>query len=89
VGHIDVEVFDVVHRIIAVFQQRYFRELDAKTEAWRPILWTARRGTVTLVYGSHDARYNQCGRVAPVSTGENGSCGAIPCTGVRSRVDST
>lgn len=40
------------------FRARYFRELDAASEAWRPILSAARRGTVTLVYSSHDERHN-------------------------------
>jgi uncharacterized protein YeaO (DUF488 family) len=40
------------------FRTRYFRELDARAEAWRPILAAARRGTVTLVYSSHDVEHN-------------------------------
>jgi uncharacterized protein YeaO (DUF488 family) len=40
------------------FRVRYFRELDSAPEAWRPILSAARRGTVTLVYSSHDEQYN-------------------------------
>ena len=40
------------------FRQRYFRELDARPEAWRPIVSAARRGRVTLVYSSHDMRHN-------------------------------
>lgn len=40
------------------FRTRYFRELDARPEAWRPILSAARRGTVTLVYSSHDEKHN-------------------------------
>ncbi|GMU67155.1 MAG: hypothetical protein AMXMBFR36_34290 [Acidobacteriota bacterium] len=40
------------------FRARYFRELDAAPGAWRPILSAARRGTVTLVYSSHDERHN-------------------------------
>lgn len=40
------------------FRARYFRELDSQPEAWRPILSTARRGTVTLVYSSHDTEHN-------------------------------
>jgi uncharacterized protein YeaO (DUF488 family) len=40
------------------FRERYFRELDAQPEAWRPILSMARRGTVTLVYSSHDTEHN-------------------------------
>lgn len=40
------------------FRRRYSRELDTRPEAWRPILSKGRRGTVTLVYSSHDAEHN-------------------------------
>ncbi|MEP6594188.1 MAG: DUF488 family protein [Acidobacteriota bacterium] len=40
------------------FRTRYFRELDAQPEAWQPILSAARRGTVTLIYSSHDTEHN-------------------------------
>ena len=40
------------------FRQRYFRELDSRPEAWQPIMSAARRGTVTLVYSSHDEEHN-------------------------------
>lgn len=40
------------------FRRRYFRELDARPDAWQPILSKARRGPVTLVYSSHDALHN-------------------------------
>lgn len=40
------------------FRRRYFRELDTRPETWRPILSKGRRGTVTLVYSSHDAEHN-------------------------------
>jgi uncharacterized protein YeaO (DUF488 family) len=40
------------------FRRRYFRELDSRPESWQPILTAARRGTVTLVYSSHDAAHN-------------------------------
>ena len=40
------------------FRRRYFRELDSRPEAWQPILSAARRGTVTLVYSSHDTHHN-------------------------------
>ena len=42
----------------SAFRQRYFHELDARPEAWRPIVSAARRGRVTLVYSSHDAQHN-------------------------------
>jgi uncharacterized protein YeaO (DUF488 family) len=40
------------------FRTRYFRELDSRPEAWRPIVAAARRGTVTLVYSTREALYN-------------------------------
>jgi len=40
------------------FRRRYFRELDSRPEAWEPILSAARRGTVTLVFSSHDTEHN-------------------------------
>ena len=40
------------------FRRRYFRELDSRPEAWRPIVSAARHGTVTLVYSSHDTEHN-------------------------------
>ena len=42
----------------ARFRERYFHELDARPEAWQPIVAAARRGTVTLVYSSHDMAHN-------------------------------
>jgi uncharacterized protein YeaO (DUF488 family) len=43
----------------AEFRRRYFRELTSRREAWQPILSAARRGTVTLVYSSHDTEHNK------------------------------
>jgi uncharacterized protein YeaO (DUF488 family) len=40
------------------FRIRYFRELNSQPESWRSILSLARRGTVTLVYSSHDEEHN-------------------------------
>ena len=40
------------------FRRRYFAELNAKAEQWRPILDASRRGTVTLLYSAHDAEHN-------------------------------
>ena len=40
------------------FRRRYFRQLDSRPEAWRPIASAARRGRVTLVYSSHDTEHN-------------------------------
>jgi uncharacterized protein YeaO (DUF488 family) len=40
------------------FRRRYFRELGSRPETWQPILASARRGTVTLIYSSHDTQHN-------------------------------
>ena len=40
------------------FQRKYFAELDTRPEAWEPILEAAERGTVTLLYSSHDTEHN-------------------------------
>ncbi len=40
------------------FRIRYFRELNSQPGAWRSIVPLARRGTVTLVYSSHDEEHN-------------------------------
>ncbi len=41
-----------------VFEERYFAELEAKPEAWRPLLEAARQGTVTLLFGARDEEHN-------------------------------
>jgi uncharacterized protein YeaO (DUF488 family) len=41
------------------FQRRYFAELDAKREAWEPLLEAARRGDISLLYGARDTEHNQ------------------------------
>jgi uncharacterized protein YeaO (DUF488 family) len=40
------------------FRRRYRAELDANPGAWKPILESARRGTVTLLYSAHDTAHN-------------------------------
>lgn len=40
------------------FQRRYKAELERHHEVCDPILKAARRGTVTLVYSSHDSEHN-------------------------------
>lgn len=40
------------------FQKRYTAELDANPASWSPILEAISRGTVTLLYGSHDTEHN-------------------------------
>ncbi|MEU7814240.1 DUF488 family protein [Pseudonocardia sp. NPDC049154] len=40
------------------FRRRYFAELDARPQAWRPLLDAARSGTLTLLYGARDRDHN-------------------------------
>lgn len=40
------------------FRRRYFAELRKHTQALQPLLDAARRGTVTLIYSSHDQKHN-------------------------------
>jgi uncharacterized protein YeaO (DUF488 family) len=40
------------------FRRRYFGELDAKPEAWAPLVEAARKGSVTLIYSAHDTQHN-------------------------------
>ncbi|HET7789790.1 MAG TPA: DUF488 family protein [Gemmatimonadales bacterium] len=42
----------------AEFRKRYRAELDARPESWRPLLAAARRGVVTLLFGSRDVKRN-------------------------------
>jgi uncharacterized protein YeaO (DUF488 family) len=62
------------------FRTRYFRELDARPEAWAPIAAAARRGRVTLVFSSRDTVHNNAvalqeylaGHVRPASRSPRG-----------------
>lgn len=40
------------------FRRRYWAELDAREEAWHPILEAASRGPVTLLYSARDTEHN-------------------------------
>jgi len=40
------------------FQKRYFEELEKRPAAWQPILQSAKRGAVTLLFSSHDTEHN-------------------------------
>jgi uncharacterized protein YeaO (DUF488 family) len=40
------------------FHRRYAAELDARPDAWRPILAADSQGTVTLLYSAHDTEHN-------------------------------
>jgi uncharacterized protein YeaO (DUF488 family) len=40
------------------FRRRYTAELKANPDAWKPIVEAARKGTVSLIYSSHDTEHN-------------------------------
>ena len=40
------------------FRERYAAELDARPDAWAPIVKASRLGTVTLLYSAHDVEHN-------------------------------
>ena len=40
------------------FQRRYRVEIKKHPEAWQPILEEAKKGTVTLLFSSHDSEHN-------------------------------
>ena len=40
------------------FRRRYFAELDAHPDAWRPLYDAAIAGDITLLYSSRDAEHN-------------------------------
>jgi uncharacterized protein YeaO (DUF488 family) len=40
------------------FRRRYRKELDARPDAWEPILKADQRGNVTLLYSAHDVLHN-------------------------------
>jgi uncharacterized protein YeaO (DUF488 family) len=40
------------------FQRRYRAELDASPDAWQALLARARKGRLTLLFGSREERYN-------------------------------
>lgn len=40
------------------FRRRYFAELNAKPEAWQPLLEAARHGSLELIYSSRDTEHN-------------------------------
>lgn len=40
------------------FRKRYFAELEQHTDALAPLRQAVRRGTVTLIFSSHDTEHN-------------------------------
>jgi uncharacterized protein YeaO (DUF488 family) len=40
------------------FRQRYAAELEARPDAWAPIMQAHQSGTVTLLYSTHDTEHN-------------------------------
>jgi uncharacterized protein YeaO (DUF488 family) len=40
------------------FRKRYFADLKKEPEAWQPLIEAARKGTITLVYSSHETEFS-------------------------------
>lgn len=40
------------------FKHRYFAELNANPEGWKPLVEAVRHNNIILVYSSHDATHN-------------------------------
>lgn len=40
------------------FQQRYAAELDARPDAWRPLIDAAQQGPITLLFSARDTEHN-------------------------------
>ncbi len=40
------------------FNERYFAELDAHPQAWRPLLEAARKGDITLLFSTKELKLN-------------------------------
>ncbi len=40
------------------FNERYFKELDGKPEAWHPLLEAARKGKITLLFSTRELERN-------------------------------
>ena len=68
------------------FCRRYADELDARPEAWQPLLERARAADVTLLFSAHDTDHNNAvalrryleGRLAEGRSSAGGAGGARP-----------
>ena len=40
------------------FRKRYFEELKQSPEAWQPLVTAAKKGSITLIFSSHDQEHN-------------------------------
>jgi uncharacterized protein YeaO (DUF488 family) len=40
------------------FNERYFKELDSRPEAWHPLLESARKGDITLLFSTRELERN-------------------------------
>lgn len=73
------------------FRREYFAELDHAPEAWSEIRTAARRGTVTLLYSSHDTEHNNAVALKEyverkMRTRSSGPSRArVPASGLRAR----
>jgi len=55
------------------FRKRYYAELEKSPEAWQPLVEAARKGTVTLIYSSHDEEHNNAVALKEFLTAKSGS----------------
>ena len=46
------------------FRRRYFAELDSNSDAWSPLIESANKGPVTLIYGARDTVHNSAAALA-------------------------
>jgi uncharacterized protein YeaO (DUF488 family) len=40
------------------FNERYYKELDARPETWQPLLEAARKGDITLLFSTKELEHN-------------------------------
>ncbi|HEX5036172.1 MAG TPA: DUF488 family protein [bacterium] len=56
----------------AEFRKRYEKELLKNPEAWKPLATAARKGTVTLVFGSKELEKNNAAALREFLLGKSG-----------------
>ncbi len=52
------------------FRKRYFADLKKEPEAWQPLIEAARKGTISLVYSSHETEFNNAAALKEFLTAE-------------------
>jgi uncharacterized protein YeaO (DUF488 family) len=66
------------------FRRRYRAELDAHPNAWRPLVDAARRGSITLLYSTHDVAHNNAVALKDY-LGTAASISSAPSAGIEAR----